>query len=292
MSNQTKAYVYALIAVFFWSTVASAFKISLRYVDSLQLLFFSSLISTIVLFIMLILQRKLYILRQLSYRNYLHSILLGFLNPFLYYTILFKAYSLLRAQEAQPLNYTWGIMIAILSIPILKQKIGFKSIVAIVISFIGVLIISTQGDIFNLKFTNLTGVIMAVGSSVIWALFWIYNVKDRRNEIVKLFLNFIFGFSFILIATLAFSKITLPDAKVLLCTSYVGLFEMGITFLIWLKALSLSDTTARVSNLIYLSPLFSLVFIHFIVGEEILPSTIVGLFFIIGGVILQQYKRS
>lgn len=290
MSNQNKAYIYALIAVFFWSTVASAFKISLRYVDSLQLLFFSSLVATIVLFIILVSQRKLYLLRKLSRKDYLHSLILGFLNPFLYYTILFKAYLLLPAQEAQPLNYTWGIMIAILSIPILKQKIRFKSIIAIVISFTGVLIISTHGNVFSLKFTNLPGAIMAVGSSVIWALFWIYNVKDRRDEIVKLFLNFTFGFSFILMSTLAFSKIILPDVKVLLCTSYVGLFEMGITFVIWLKALSLSDTTAKVSNLIYLSPFLSLVFIYFIVGEKILPSTIVGLFFIVMGIILQQYR--
>ena len=34
----------------------------------------------------------------------------GFLNPFLYYIILFKAYSLLPAQEALSLNYTWPLV--------------------------------------------------------------------------------------------------------------------------------------------------------------------------------------
>ena len=64
---------------------------------------------------------------------------------------------------------------------------------------------------------------------------------------------------------------------------------MGITFVLWLKALQLSKTTAQVSNFIYLVPFFSLFVIHLTVGETIYPSTIIGLVFIIGGIILQQY---
>ena len=68
----------------------------------------------------------------------------------------------------------------------------------------------------------------------------------------------------------------------------MGLFELGITFLLWLKALKLSKTTAHVTSLIYLVPFLSLVLISFAVGEKILPSTIIGLLFIVGGIILQK----
>jgi drug/metabolite transporter (DMT)-like permease len=73
---------------------------------------------------------------------------------------------------------------------------------------------------------------------------------------------------------------------------YLGIFEMGITFILWLMALKLSSTTAKVSNLIYLSPFISLILIHFFVGEVILLSTIIGLLFIVGGIIIQQYLKS
>jgi drug/metabolite transporter (DMT)-like permease len=214
---------------------------------------------------------------------------LGFLNPFLYYVVLFKAYSLLPAQEAQPLNYTWSIMLVLLSIPLLKQNIKFISILAILISYLGVLIISTHGNISALKFTDPYGVLLALGSAVIWALFWIYNIKDKRDEVAKLFLNFIFGFFFILIAILFSSKMKVSSMPGFLGAAYVGLFEMGITFVLWLKALKLSNTTAQVSNLIYLSPFVSLVLIHFVVGERILFSTIIGLIFIVAGILIQQY---
>ena len=51
MEKQRQAYIYAIIAVLLWSTVASAFKVSLRYVDFLQLLFYSSFVSILVLFL-------------------------------------------------------------------------------------------------------------------------------------------------------------------------------------------------------------------------------------------------
>jgi len=290
MFNQKKAYFYAIVVVLIWSTVASAFKISLRYLNYLQLLFYASLISLLILFIILIFQNKLSLLKTYSKKDYLYSGLLGFLNPCLYYAVLFKAYSLLPAQEAQPLNQTWAIVLALLSIIVLRQRIKLKSIIALVISFIGVVIISTRGHIFELAFSNTPGAILALGSAFIWAFFWLYNLKDQRDAVAKLFLNFLFGTLFIIIIVLV-TKVSLkPTLTGFAGAAYVGIFEMGITFLLWLNALRLSKTTAQVSNMIYLVPFLSLVVIHFAVGEKIYVSTIAGLILIISGILIQQYK--
>jgi drug/metabolite transporter (DMT)-like permease len=289
MESQTKAYLYAGATVVLWSTVASAFKLTLGHLSFIELLLGASIVSMTALFLILLLQGKLPVIGTYSRAEIARSAALGFLNPFLYYVILFKAYSLLPAQEAQPLNWTWPIMLVLLSIVILKQPIRWVSVLAILISFTGVLVISTRGDVLAFRFTNLPGAMLALGSSVIWALFWIYNVKDRRDEIVKLFLNFVFGTIFTLAAVLFFGEIRVPPAAGILGVIWVGLFEMGITFVTWLKALQLSRTTAQVSNLVYAAPFLSLFFIHFIVGEEIFPSTIVGLVLIVAGVVVQQY---
>jgi drug/metabolite transporter (DMT)-like permease len=289
MESQTKAYLYAGATVLLWSTVASAFKLTLDHLSFIEMLLGASIVSMAALFLILLAQGKLPVIGTYSRAEITRSAALGFLNPFLYYVILFKAYSLLPAQEAQPLNWTWPIMLVLLSIAILKQPIRWQSVLAIVISFSGVLVISTHGDVLNFRFTNLPGALLALGSSVIWALFWIYNVKDRRDEIVKLFLNFVFGSIFTLAAVMLFSEIRVPPMAGVLGVIWVGLFEMGITFVTWIKALQLSRTTAQVSNLVYAAPFLSLFFIHFIVGEEILPSTIAGLVLIVAGIIVQQY---
>jgi len=291
-TKQKRAYLCALIAVLFWSTIASAFKICLSpdylNIKILPLLFYASVASTVTFFAYLSLLKKLNLLRGLSKEDYLRSAVLGFLNPFLYYVVLFEAYYILRAQEALTINWIWPITLVLLSIPILKQKIKLRSILAIIISFFGVFIIATGGDIWGFRFTRSTGVLLALASTVIWALFWIYNVRDKRDEAVRLFLNFMFGSVFIFAVMLIFRKIEIPNIKGILGAVYIGLFEMGVTFLVWLRALKLAKTTAHVANLVYLVPFFSLVVIHFVIGEEISPSTIIGLVFIVGGIILQK----
>jgi len=297
MKSQKKAYLFALAAISCWSTIGSAFKISLRYLEPLDLLFFSSLVACISLFVILVIQGKLPLLKKLTITEVMLSAFLGLLNPFLYYIVLLEAYDLLQAQEAGTLNYIWPLFLVLLSIPMLKQKISLGSIFAILISFTGIIIISTHPEMaaempVSLKDPDrVPGVLLAVGSAIFWALYWIFNIKDQREEVSKLFLNFCFGFLYTLLAMTVKWQFHLPNWQGLTGAVYLGLFEMGITFVLWLYALKFSATTAKVSNLIYLSPFISLIIIHFVVGEAILISTLVGLVFIVGGIILQQYLK-
>ena len=123
MPPQKQAYIYAISAVFLWSTAATAFKLSLRVLDPIQLLFYAVLASSIVLGLIIVAQGKWSAIFLCTRRQYLQSLGMGLLNPCAYYLVLLRAYDLLPAQEAQPLNYTWAIALALLSIPLLKQKL-------------------------------------------------------------------------------------------------------------------------------------------------------------------------
>jgi len=288
MKNQSKAYLYAIAATFLWSTIGTAFKLSLRYIAFADLLLFSTLVSTFILFLVMVITGKVKLLKDLMLVDWLRGAFLGVLNPFLYYLVLLKAYDLLLAQEAGTLNYIWPVVLVLLSIPLLKQKISWLSVGAILISFFGTLVIGTRGNILTLEFKNPLGIFLAVSSAIFWALFWIFNVKDKNDEVVKLFINFCFGSLFILIYVIASSGFHLPNYQGIVGSVYVGIVEMSITYIIWLKALQLSGTTAKVSNLIYLSPFISLIIIHFIVGEQIFLSTFLGLILIVTGILIQQ----
>ncbi|HEQ79318.1 MAG TPA: DMT family transporter, partial [Euryarchaeota archaeon] len=267
MGDRVKSYAYALLAVALWSTVATAFKLSLREMDFVQLLFIATAVSTVVLFGVLAFQKKVHLLKEQSRADLGRSALFGFLNPCLYYLVLLKAYSLLPAQEAQALNYTWAITLTIFAIIFLKQKASWRSGVAIIGGFIGVLIISTRGDVFSLQFTDPLGDALAVGSSLIWAAYWVLNMKDKRDPVLKLFTGFLFGCVYVTIALLVLSEPVFPSPFGMGAAVYVGAFEMGLAFVFFLKALSLSDNSSRVGSLIYLSPFLSMVFIRFILDE-------------------------
>lgn len=290
MNDQKRAYIYAGLAIFFWSTVATAFKIGLRYLEPQLLVMYASLTSFLLMLLVVILQKKLKKLMHYSIREYSISLILGLLNPFLYYLILFKAYSLLPAQVAQPVNMVWPIVLVFLSGPLLGQKIGLRSYIALSISFVGVMFIASQGDFIGFKNSNTLGLVLAVGSSLIWSFFFIFNVRDKRDQELKLLLNFFFASLLILGLNIVTGNLKIPELKGLLAAVYIGFFEMGFTFLFWLKALKYSKSTDLISNFVYLAPFLSLIFIHYILGENIFATTFIGLILIVAGILYQKFR--
>ncbi|MCD6346973.1 MAG: DMT family transporter [Bacteroidales bacterium] len=287
MRNRS-VYLLAMTAILMWSTAGTAFKIALRSLSPAQLLFISANTAWIALFSFSFTTRK-----KINFKpdpNLLRSAIGGFLNPFLYYLVLLKAYTLLPAQIAQPLNYTWPVMLVILSAIFLHQSIKKSDFLAIIISFSGVIIISTQGsNPFISGIRSPLGVSLATASSIIWASFWIINVRDKRPQLEKLSLNFFFGALFITIYVILFDNLPLPD-KSWSAAIYVGLTEMAIAFVCWLTALENTHNNSRISNLVFISPFLALFFIHLILNEKIYLSTPIGLVLIIGGILFQQLR--
>jgi drug/metabolite transporter (DMT)-like permease len=288
MDQQKKSLLFALSAVLLWSTSATAFKLTLEGMNNIQLLFYSSFTSTIILFIIIKFKQPEEIKTCFQLKFTKNNLLLGFINPFLYYLVLFKAYSLIPAQEAMPLNYTWPIAIGLFSSIFLKQRLTLKTIVGMLIAFFGVLIIAIRGDLLSFKFHNVLGVSLALGSSIIWASFWTMNLIDKRSESIKLFSAFLYGTIIIFVYVVLFDSFALNNFKYILGSTYIGLFEMGITFFLWMTGLQLSDNRAKTATLAYLSPFISMVFISLILGEELFLSSIFGLLLIVGGILFQH----
>lgn len=291
INRQQKAYILALAAILLWSTAGSAFKLTLDHISASQLLLFAAFFSMLFLFAWKAVEGKLAGSFRISRREWLNSAIMGLLNPFAYYIILFEAYDLLLAQEAVALNYVWPVTLVLLSIPVLKQRIGIYSILALLVSFAGLLIIIMKGSFGGIELSSTRGIFLALISSVFWASFWLMNMKDKREEAAKLLINFIFGFAYILIYVIVIKEEIVFTLEGMGGSLYVGLFEMGLTYVLWLKALQLSSTTAKVSNLVYISPFLSLMFVSLTVGETIYLYSIGGLALIVGGIVLQRVVR-
>ncbi len=293
MKNQNSAILLALVAVLLWSTVATAFKIALETMSPFQLIFVGTTVSTTFFFLVLLVRGKLSTLFHMSAMQLMQSAMQGFLNPFLYYLILFKAYSLNPAQVTQALNMVWPITLAVLSVPFLGQKISWRNLWAILLSFAGVVFISSQGSVDGFSKTNTTGAILALVSSVIWSLYWILSTKDKRDKLFVLFWNFVFGLIYLLLYRVFDSEASFSFQfdKHLAAAVYVGLFELGITYIVWINALHRSENNAVTGNFIFLTPFLSLVFIYFILHETIYATTFIGLSFILLGIFIQQLKK-
>ena len=292
MTPHKQACLFALATALLWSTIATAFKITLGYLDPWQLVFWSVLTSTLFLGVVVVAQGKLPALMHQAKESFWLYLLLGLLNPFLYHVVLFSGYEQLPAQQAQALNYSWPLALGLLAVPLLGNRISKSDATCCLVAYSGVLVISTRGDVGGLNFDNPLGVVLILSSTVIWALYWLINTKLKGDSLASLLLCFMFGLPWVVISTFTVSNPWPIPTEGLLGAVYIGLVEMGVAYVLWLKALKLTNNTTVISNISYLSPFLSLFFIAYILGENIHSSTYIGLVLIMASIIAQQRMKA
>lgn len=232
-------------------------------------------------------------LRRLPRREHLRSLALGLMNPLAYYLLLFQAYDMLPAQVAQPVNYTWAIALSLLAVPLLGQRIGAAELLAALVAYAGVVVISLGSSAGGLAGVNWRGIGVTLLSTIVWALYWIGNHRSPVDPVCRVFLSFAYALPFTLCACALLSELALPHGAGLAGAVWVGVFEMGLTFVFWQKALLLSVNAARVSNLVFVTPFLSLLPIALLLGEPLAPSTLPGLALILAGLAVQRrFARS
>jgi drug/metabolite transporter (DMT)-like permease len=290
MDGDKRALLLGLAAVFLWSTVATAFKISLRYLDVYQLLLIATTVSALTLLSVVLYRRQGHLLFAYLRQTPGYFIAVALLNPCAFYLVVFTAYDLLPAQQAQAINYTWAITLALMAVPLLGQKLQARDMAAALVGYSGVLVIATRGDILSLQFESGRGVALALLSTVVWAYYWIISTRNQRDAAVSLCLNFSLAVPLCVLLVWLLSDPFWPDRRGIFGAVYAGLFEMGITFLLWSAALKSASRVALISNLIFLAPFLSLVFIHFVLGEDIHPATLLGLCLIVPAALFQQMQ--
>lgn len=286
---KNKAYIFALAATLLWGSSAAVIKILLQNLNSLQILLYSSLFASISLFLIALFQKKLSIIKTYTNKDYFRFAYMGFIGVFLYYLFFYLAISYLKAQEAFIINYIWPIMIVIFAVPILKEKFTTKKILAIAVSFVGVVIIATQGNIQQLHFAKPIGVIFAIIGAVSYGLFSVLGKKQNNDKTLSMMFYFIFTFIYTLISILLFGGIPQINEFQLVGLLWTGVFTSGGAFLLWFLALKYGDTS-KIANMAFLTPFFSLIYIYILLHEDIQIYSIVGLIFICIGIFIQNFR--
>lgn len=289
MKDNTKATLCAGIAVLSWSTVATAFKIALTHLTHFEMLLIASCTALFIFVLLLTFQQKWALVRALPAKQWGRFALIGLLNPVAYYLVLFKAYALLPAQIAQPINYAWPIVLLVLLALFARQPIPPQKYIGMFISLAGVAFISFGSGSVGTASVPLHGLLLAALSAFLWALYWMVNNKNREVDgSVTLFLSFLFGTAYLVVAAcvIGVNIHTLPGV---LSGMYVGAFEIGIPFFFFGLAMRLTKNPALVNQMCYLSPFISLFLIAVVLREQIVTTTYIGLALIVSGIVFNEY---
>jgi drug/metabolite transporter (DMT)-like permease len=287
-TNKTvTSFFYLGLCILSWGLIPVVTKKILVELNSLQMLFYSTIFSCIVMFGIVLFEKKMHILKTYTVSDYLKTGVPGFLGTYLYYVLLYAALALTSASEGFILAYTWPMLVIILAFPLLKERLTLKKLCSILISFFGIVVIVTHGSIFDLSFTSLQGDILALAGAGVFALFSVLGKKYQYDQVVSVFIYFVTALVFITPTLFLFSSLKIPSFDIWLWLFLNGFLVNGISYIFWFKALEYGDTSVT-SNALYLTPFLSLVYIALFLGEQILLSSIIGLMIIVVGIILQS----
>ncbi|HCC03680.1 MAG TPA: EamA/RhaT family transporter [Clostridiales bacterium] len=282
-----KEYIYAIISVILWSTTATVTKLLLGNLDSMQILLLGSLFAIILLFIVNCIKGNLKEIKNYKLKDYFKIFIIGILGTFLYNLFLYLGINTMQASQAFIINYLWPIMTVIFACLILKEKITYRKIIAIIISFVGVIIVSSNGNLLNIEKNSIIGTIYCILAAISYGLFSVLNKKQNYNKFTSMMLFYLSSFCISLIYCLCAKKTFIPETNQLLGLLWIGIFTSAIAFTSWALALENGDT-ARISNIAYITPFISLVWTSVILREKLSIYSIIGLIIIILGILIQM----
>ena len=281
-----KSYIYAGISILLWSSTATITKLLLNSINSIQILLVSSFFAFIFLLIVNMIKDNLVQIKEYKIKDYIQITGIGLLGTFLYNLFLYLGINRMQASQAFIINYLWPIMIVVFACIILKEKMTLKKAIAIVLSFIGVIIVTSNGNLLSIDNNSLIGTLFCVLAAISYGLFSVLNKQKKYNKYLSMMLFYLVSFVVSLVYILFTKEWYIPQVNQLVGLIWIGIFTSAIAFTTWALSLEKGDT-AKISNLAYITPFLSLIWTALILKENISIYAIAGLIVIILGIFIQ-----
>ncbi len=280
-----KYYIYASISILGWSTVATVVKLLLGSMGSMQVLWLSSLFAAMFLFAVNLMSGNIKKLLAYKPKDYLISALICLPGTFLYYVFYYTGTSYMPASQAFIVNYLWPIMSVVFACIILKEKMTVPKIIALLCSFLGVMVV-VSGDLVEFKWQTIIGAVFCALGAVSYGLFTALNQRSSYDKPVTLMIGFFSSFLLTTVVNLLNMDFPALNIPTLLGLGWNGIVSIGIASTTWQFALESNDT-AKISNLAYITPFLSLIWTWLVLGENIGVLSIIGLAVIMIGIYIQ-----
>ena len=285
-----KAYFYGGTAIFLWSTIAASTKLMLGSLDSMQILSITMLFAAVFLLLVNLLNGKLKQMKRYSLRDYLYMLTLGILGLFLYNLFLYIGIDSMRASQAFIINYLWPIMTVIFACVILKEPMTVRKAIAIGMSFLGVVIVTSDGGLGGISRGELTGALCCVLAAVSYGLFSVLNKRKGYDNYICMMVCHFAAFLVSTLFSVCSGNVLIPQLSQLPGLLWIGVGTSAIAYTAWALALSLGDT-AKLSNLAYITPFLSLIWTALLLKEPVSLYSVLGLVVIVAGILLQIKEK-
>ena len=291
MATRTRGTLFVMICVALWGLIPVVAKLGQSGLDNHQFLFWSSLISASVMLLTCFFNGDIRQLSRLSFAEGIYLVVLGLLGTYVYYLFLYLGYARAVGLEVLAVQYSWPMMIVLLSLFLLGESLTLRKIIAVLLGFAGVMIVLTRGQLGQLEFNNPQVLLLVGAGSLSFALFSVLSKKVRVAAIPAIFVYFAAATVASFVSMLVFSGFAMPSQSDWVPVALNGILVNGYSYVFWILALK-SAPASYLAPFTYLAPALSAVYLVIFFDNPFLVSYAIGLGLIITAGLVNSTARS
>ena len=213
------------------------------------------------------------------------------MGEFLYSALYYKGLSILPATDACILNYLWPIISVISSCILLKETLTVRKAIAIILSFIGIILVTSKGSALTVfQSENFAGSMLCILATVCYGLFNVLNKIKGKDQWCNMTIYFTLTAILSGIYCHMTHQLPIPSPEQCFGILCLGIFIDAIGIVIWAIALQGSEVSSIV-NLAYVTPIVSMFLSVIFLKEKIDVYSVLGLALILGGFLLKKKKN-
>ncbi len=284
--------LYLLIPVIFWGLSYIAIKIVLTELEPVEMISLRFLLAAPSLWLILLYKN----IKILPIKNF-KVIFVGSLLIFIHFWVMAVGMQETTASNTAWILTTAPIFIAILGWMVLKEKFSLWQSIGLFIAAIGVIVLTANGSLENLRWENSRGDFIVLGSCITWAIYtiWVRKIRGIYDPLVTTFWMATFaGLIFVpyTFMTSNISKFITLQTDTIISLLFLGIFSLAIAFWLWSEGLARLKA-AEVGIYLYFEPLITMVGAWIILDEKITIWLIGGAVLItIGVMVAEKYGKT
>jgi drug/metabolite transporter (DMT)-like permease len=285
------AYIEVTGAVIVWGASFIATKMALRDLAPVTVVWLRFAIGVLILGIATGVKKQLSIPQK---QDMLYLGMLGFLGITFHQWLQSTGLETVQASTTAWIVATSPVFIAILSWIFLKESLIGLQIAGILMAAAGVLLVVSKGDLatFFSGHFGTTGDILILLSAPNWAIFSILSSRGLKKYPATQMMFYVMLIGWIFTSILFFSSGNITDihhitSQSLIGIGFLGIFCSGLAYIAWYDGLQ-ALTATQIGAFLYLEPLVTVFVAWAILGEALIPITLLGGAVILMGVRLVQ----
>ena len=285
------AYIEVTFAVLVWGASFIATKLALRDLAPVTVVWMRFAIGVLILGVATGIRKQVSLPKK---QDIFYFCLLGFLGITFHQWLQSTGLQTVQASTTAWIVATTPVFIAILSWIFLRERLLWLQITGIILATMGVLLVVSKGDLralFRGHFGT-TGDILILISAPNWAVFSILSSRGLKKYPATQMMFYVMAIGWLLTSILFLSSGNVADmhhitSSSLIGVGFLGIFCSGLAYIAWYDGLQ-ALPASQIGAFLYLEPLVAVLVAWAVLGESLIPISLLGGAVILLGVRLVQ----